>query len=174
LEAGPCELEVRLKVVGWVKHGLSDEEVRGSAEGVCGRVVVAPEYREGLRGLEGFSHVLIVAYLHKVSERQRSTLLVRPRRLLRLGLSESELPLLGVFATDSPHRPNPIALTVAELRSVDEEGLEACGLDLFDSTPVIDIKPYTPDRAVREPRVPRWYEELAALVEKRAGMRVPI
>ena len=143
--------------IGYVRTGLPDEEVKGKE--VEGLVEVFPEYREGLKGIEGFSHVILITHLHKVKEEQRSVLLVKPRRLVRYGIPLDELPLIGVFASDSPHRPNPIGLTIVEVVEIVEEGLRVRGLDLFDGTPVLDIKPYSRGRAVQA-RYPEWYEKL--------------
>ncbi len=152
------------KPIGFVRTRYSDEEVRASFEGVDGWVEVLEEYAEGLRGLEGFSHIILVAYLHKTAEEHRKVLLVRPRRLLRLGLSLDELPEVGVFATDSPHRPNPIAITIVRLHAVEGRFLKVSGLDLYDGTPVLDIKPYTVSRRVENPSYPEWYRRLYSRV----------
>jgi tRNA (Thr-GGU) A37 N-methylase len=78
------------------------------------------------------------------------------RGLLRKGFREEDLPLLGVFATDSPVRPNPIALTLVRLLGREGNRIRVKGLDLFDGTPVLDIKPYRPDYRASEFRVPDW------------------
>ncbi len=156
------------KPIGFVRTRYSDEEVKASLRGVDGWVEVLEEYAEGLRGLKGFSHIILVAYLHKTTEEHRRVLVVRPRRLLRLGLSLDELPEVGVFATDSPHRPNPIAITIVKLHSVKGRLLRVSGLDLYDGTPVLDIKPYTASRRVEKPSYPRWYRELYA----KAGIEI--
>ncbi len=148
---------IAFKPIGYVRHGYSDEEVKASLHGVDGYVEVLPEYAEGLEGLEGFSHIIILAYLHKA---RGSPLKVKPRRLVRLGYRLEDLPLLGVFATDSPDRPNPIALTIARLKAVKGRVLEVEGLDLYDGTPVLDIKPYTPSRRINDITVPEWYREI--------------
>lgn len=155
-----AEEELRILPIAYVRHQFAEEEVRESLRGVCGEIVLSPEYRDGLRGLEGFSHLIIIAYLHKVAERQRNTLLVRPRKLVKLGVPYEQLPEVGVFATDSPHRPNPLALTIVSVRDIKEGVIEVCGLDLFDGTPILDIKPYTPSRAVSNISVPAWYKRL--------------
>ena len=105
-----------------------------------GFVEVLPDYTDGLAGLEGFSHIIVIAYLDRVLETQRRVLRVRPRRLSRLGISLEELPELGVFATDSPHRPNPLALSILRFKSIEGNKLRVGGIDLFDGTPVLDIK----------------------------------
>jgi tRNA (adenine37-N6)-methyltransferase len=75
-----------------------------------GRVEILPEYGEALDGLEGYSHIFIISVFHKAPPEYRTLLKVRPRRLLRLGLREEELPVLGVFSTDSPVRQTPSGL----------------------------------------------------------------
>ncbi len=146
--------------VGLVRTSAADEEVKSSHLGVRGYVDVFPEFSEGLRGLEGFSHLILITCLHRVTEEQRKVLVVRPRRLVRFGLSLEELPEVGVFASDSPHRPNPIGLHVVRLEGIEDNRLIVSGLDTFDGTPVLDIKPYTISRLVERPSYPEWYEEL--------------
>jgi len=161
-----------LKPIGVVHVKASDEEVRTSLAGVEGVLEIYEEYAEGLRGIEGFSHLIVIAFLHKVPEERRGTLRVRPKRLRLLGLSEEEIPEVGVFCTDSPHRPNPVALTIVELVEVSGRFLRVRGLDLFDGTPILDLKPYTPSRKVEELRLPAWYQRaLEGLREKNPELK---
>lgn len=162
-------VEIRLVPIGLVRVNLSDDEVRREHRGVPGVIEVFDEFAEGLRGIDGFTHIIVVTYLHKVTDEQRRTLVVKPRRLLRLGLRLEELPQVGVFATDSPHRPNPIAITIARLVKREGRLLYVEGLDLFDGTPVLDVKPYTPDRVVADARAPPWYVELMRRAKELAG-----
>lgn len=93
---------------------------------------------EAVRGLEGFSHLWLSFIFHRGAGEWRPT--VRPPRL---GGNQR----VGVFASRSPFRPNPIGLSVVELTAVDTRAgvvLELAGVDLLDGTPVIDIKPYLP------------------------------
>ncbi len=160
------------KPIGVVHVEASDDEVRASLTGVEGVLEIYEEYAEGLRGIEEFSHLIVIALLHKIPEERRRTLRVRPKRLRLLGLSEEDIPEVGVFCTDSPHRPNPIALTIVELVEVDGRFLRVRGLDLFDGTPILDLKPYTPSRRVEEVRLPAWYQKvLEKLREKRPELR---
>ena len=105
-------------------------------------VIFEPEYRssDALRGLEGFSHLWLIWVFHQAI-RERWSPTVRPPRL-------GGNARLGVFATRSPFRPNPIALSAVALTAVEEteEGpvLRIRGADLMDGTPILDIKPYTP------------------------------
>jgi len=96
--------------------------------------------KEILRGLEAFSHVWLIFMFHQVLD-QGWKPTVRPPRL---GGNER----LGVFATRSPFRPNPIGLSVVELQGIEKRGkqwlLKLGGVDLVDGTPILDIKPYVP------------------------------
>ncbi len=160
--------------IGYVRTIVPDEAIRRATSYTHESFIeILPEYREGLEGLEGFSHIIVVFHLHRVPEEARKTLKVRPRRLLRLGFKLEELPLVGVFATDSPHRPNPIGITVVELLSVEPSGLRVRGLDAFDGTPVLDIKPYTPHRRVEIKSLPEWYRRLWEEAERR-GLRTEL
>jgi len=93
-------------------------------------VEVFPEYSDGLKDLDGFSHVMLLAYMHKAEEEK---LRVLPP------IDDQER---GVFATRSPMRPNHIGLTVVELLKVEGSNLLVKGIDLLDGTPLIDIKPF--------------------------------
>ena len=106
-------------------------------------LVFEPEYRnpDALRGLEGFSHVWLIWVFHQ-AVREGWSPTVRPPRL-------GGNARLGVFATRSPFRPNPIGLSAAELAGVEHSPefgpcLRLRGADLVDGTPVLDVKPYVP------------------------------
>ena len=109
----------------------------GLVEELAATVVFEPEFRdpEALRGIEGFSHLWLI-WEFSQARRQVWSPTVRP-------------PRLGVFATRSPFRPNPIGLSCVKLAAVErEEGLgtvlRVTGADLLDGTPILDIKPYVP------------------------------
>jgi tRNA-Thr(GGU) m(6)t(6)A37 methyltransferase TsaA len=93
--------------------------------------------REALRGLEQVSHLWVIAWFHDIPAGGGLRSTVRPPRL---GGSER----LGVLATRSPHRPNPLALSVVELLGIDDRNLHVRGIDLLEGTPVLDLKPYLP------------------------------
>lgn len=158
-------MEATFKPVGYVIVDLPDDVVRESYSGVEGYIEILPGYEPALKGLEGFSHLIVVAYLHKVSEEQRRVLRIRPKRWVKLGIPEHEIPEVGAFATDSPHRPNPIAITIVELLAVEGRRLKVKGLDLFNGTPVLDIKPYTFSRRIDNIKVPEWYRRLLERVK---------
>ena len=127
------------------------------ARGIAGRIEVAPEFVEGLRDLEGFSHVIVLYHLHRIQGYQ---LLVRPFLDTRDH---------GVFATRSPKRPNAIGLSVLELAGVEiGEGrgvVRLLNVDILDGTPVLDIKPYVPAFDVWRAERIGWFDGKAENAE---------
>lgn len=114
----------------------------GLVPGLRGKIIFEPEYRspDALRGIEGFSHIwLIWGFSQNTSVKWSPT--VRPPRL-------GGDTRMGVFATRSPFRPNPIGLSCVKLEAVrigkDGPELEVSGSDMADHTPIYDIKPYLP------------------------------
>lgn len=99
---------------------------------VQGEIEVFPDYQEGLKDIDGFSHLIVLFAFHK-SDKVHLTAYPpfdnKPR---------------GIFATRSPHRPNLIGMTVVELNSRTGNTLKISGIDMIEETPVLDIKPYTP------------------------------
>lgn len=138
---------MEMKPIGWIHSDFQDKfgipRQSGLVEELRAVVTFAPEYRvkEAFRGLEGFSHIwLLWEFSQSVRESWSPT--VRPPRL---GGNRR----LGVFATRSPFRPNPIGLSCVRLERVDldaQEGplLHVQGADLLDGTPIFDVKPYLP------------------------------
>ena len=99
-------------------------------------IEIEDEFKEGLLGIEGFSHIIVLYWLHENdTTEKRGTMQVHPR-------NDQSNPLTGVFATHSPLRPNPIAMTVCELVSIKGTRLRIGDIDAFDGSPVLDIKCY--------------------------------
>ncbi len=160
--------EVRLRPVGTVKTEASDDKVREHSPESESVIEIFPEFQEALEGLDGFSHIFVLSYLHRLRPEQIGPLKIRPRRLLKMGLRLEDIPLVGVFAIDSPTRPNPIGLSLVRLLRRRERNLSVLGLDLFDGTPVLDIKPYRGDYRTDDYRLADWYQKL----RDRAGQDV--
>lgn len=116
-------------------------------------VRVAPAYRSALHALSGFSHIQVLWWCTQCDTPPKRAVLTQEKPY------QKAPAVLGTFATRAPERPNPIALTTAQVLFVDEqEGVVALSwIDAFDATPVLDIKPYTPcfDR-VEAPQTPAW------------------
>jgi tRNA-Thr(GGU) m(6)t(6)A37 methyltransferase TsaA len=117
------------------------------------QIIVHHELTEALVGIEDFSHLFVLFWLHEIPAKQQKTLKVHPR-------GRRDLPLLGIFATRSMLRPNPIGLTLVELVKVEGNVLTVRGLDAFDGTPVLDIKPFDPWDTAKDAKVPRWWTKL--------------
>lgn len=130
------------------------------AAGVCGTVVVAPAYCDGLKDLDGFSHLVLVYHFHKAK-----------------GYRLQVTPFLdntprGVFATRAPKRPNPVGISVVKLLKVEKCILYIEDVDILDGTPLIDIKPYVPAFDVRAVEKMGWLsEKMQNVYTKRADNR---
>lgn len=124
-----------------------------AAKDVEGRIELAAELAHAVEDLEGFEHVWVLAWMDRAEH-------FRPKVLPPRSTKKR-----GVFATRSPHRPNPIALSVMELVRVEGTVLHVRGMDLLDGTPVLDIKPYIPwADAIPRSRV-GWLEEEQASID---------
>jgi len=108
-------------------------------------LVLEPDYRDGLSGLEGYSHVHILTWLH---HSPRNLIVQKPRHA-----TEAK----GVFAIRSPARPNPIGLHTATILRIDRSSgaIDLDAIDVLDGTPVLDIKPYFPSvDAIADAKIP--------------------
>lgn len=116
-----------------------------------GTIRVYPDFCSGLRGIDAFSHLIILYWLHqRDNDVERNVLLVYPRR-------HSVNVATGVFACRSPSRPTPIALCVVEILRINGCTLTVKGLDALDGSPIVDIKPYLPrSDSIPNARVPEW------------------
>jgi tRNA-Thr(GGU) m(6)t(6)A37 methyltransferase TsaA len=149
-----------MRPVGIVRTKASKDEIREKKEGIRSEIEIFPQFEEALDGLEGFSHIFVVGYLNQLRAGQVGHLKVQPRGLLRYGLKLEQLPLVGVFALDSPTRPNPIGLSLVPLIRRKGRTLIVSDLDYFDGTPVLDIKPYQSSYRTEDYDVPDWHERL--------------
>jgi tRNA-Thr(GGU) m(6)t(6)A37 methyltransferase TsaA len=123
------------------------------ARGVGGTVEILPECAEGLKDLDGFSHIILIYHFH-----------------LSKGYSLTVKPFLddtprGVFATRAPKRPNSVGFSVVRLVKIEGTTLHVEDVDIVDSTPLLDIKPYVPEFDAKEAERIGW---LAGRAEKAA------
>ncbi len=139
--------------IGYVKTSAVGEQVRD--KNVSSQIVLRSNLVDALSGISDFSHLYVLFYLNQVTSKERETLKVHPR-------GRWDMPLTGVFAARTMFRPNPIGLTLVELVSVKENVLTVKGLDAFDQTPVLDIKPYDFWDIARDVKVPDWWKKLSA------------
>ncbi len=124
------------KPIGEVRHGCPREEVprHWTVSSLPGELVLFPEYRKGLRDIRVGERIIVLFLFHESPPFEPSMLVQRPPHKKRE---------YGVFSICSPRRPNPIGMSVVEVQEVQpEEGrIGVRGLDMFDSTPIIDLKP---------------------------------
>jgi tRNA-Thr(GGU) m(6)t(6)A37 methyltransferase TsaA len=137
--------------IGHVKTVAVGDEVKEAA--VVSQIVLKPQLTEALDGISGFSHLFVLFYLNQVPNVKREILKVHPK-------SRLDLPLTGIFSTRTMLRPNPIGLTLVELLKVEDNLLTVRGLDAYDGTPVLDVKPYDPWDIAKDARVPDWWKKL--------------
>lgn len=122
----------------------------GAKHDAEGRLNLLPEFAEGLFDIEGFSHLYV---LWEFDKSEGYDLIAHPP-------TDEKRPH-GVFATRSPRRPNPIALTVVELLGREGASLRVRGVDMLDGTPILDIKPYL--SSIPEEKLRRgWLSEAEA------------
>lgn len=143
--------KINLEPVGFVKTKAVGKEVRD--KNIISQIVFREELAEALEGIQDFSHLFVLFWLHKTSDKDKGIMKVHPR-------GRRDMPLLGVFATRTPHRPNPIGLTRVKLLGVEGNVVTVQGLDAFDGTPVLDIKPFDHWDTTDDVRVPEWWMKM--------------
>ncbi len=153
-------MKIELEPIGYVRSPEKHSR-NGSFEHVAAEIVLKPELAEAVEGLDEFSHLEVIYFMHIPDGRTGWKSKVHPR-------GHKELPSVGLFATRSPHRPNRIGLTLCELLAIDGSLLRVRGLDALDGSPVLDIK--GPSRTQYsgglQMRFPHWTETLARLARR--------
>ncbi len=142
--------QMSLKAIGFVRNGVEETpRVEDWWAELVSEIVINNSLTESLDGLEGFSHIIVLFWMHKVRT-EGVPLKVRP-------MGRREAPPVGVFASRSPNRPNRIGKTTARLLRRRGNILQVKGLDALDGAPVLDIKPYIPGYdSVEDAEVPQW------------------
>jgi tRNA-Thr(GGU) m(6)t(6)A37 methyltransferase TsaA len=153
----PTKKRIVLKPIGHVKTSAVGDEVRDKT--LISQIILNDELVEGLAGISSYSHLFVLFYLNQVKTTQQKTLQVHPRGRI-------DLPLTGIFAVRTMLRPNPIGLTLVELIKVEDNVLTVKGLDAFNDTPVLDIKPYDSWDVAENAKVPDWWKKLNQTKEK--------
>jgi len=143
--------EIKFKPIGIIHSPFKEREGMpiqpSAAEGIEGKVEIFPEYTEGLKDINNFSHIFLIYHLHLS---RKYSLKVKPY------MDDKER---GVFATRAPSRPNPIGISVVELLKVDGNVLHIKNVDIVDGTPLLDIKPYVPEFDVHDVKKIGWLEK---------------
>lgn len=128
-------MEITLKPIGKVINNVQEASEKVNWSEVVSILEINPELVEGLEGIEEFSRIMVIYWFHLVKE---TRLKVHPR-------GDPSRPLRGVFSTRAPVRPNRIGVTVVELLHREGNCLVVRGLDAYNGTPILDIKPYFPE-----------------------------
>jgi len=142
---------ITLKPIGIVRNEVK-ETPHGQRDWwseMVSEIVIDGSLAEALDGLEQFSHIIVLFWLHQITENE-IPLKIHP-------MHRQEVPLTGLFATRTPNRPNRIGATIVRLLERRGNILKVKGLDALDGSPVLDIKPYIP-RAdlISDAEVPKW------------------
>jgi tRNA-Thr(GGU) m(6)t(6)A37 methyltransferase TsaA len=134
------ETSYTIKPLGVIRSDLTSREAaprQGSEGAPDAWLEVNPDVAEGLEGIRAGDEIILITWLHQA---YRDLLKVHPRR-------DKNRPLTGVFATRSPHRPNPIGLHRATVLEITGNRLKVGPLEAVDGTPIVDIKPVLPQSA---------------------------
>ena len=143
--------KICLEPIGFVKTKAVGKEIRDKK--VVSQIIFHENLTEALTGVEEFSHLFVLFWLHKISEQDQRILKVHPR-------GRDDMPLLGVFATRTPYRLNPIGLTRVKVLKIEGNIVTVEGLDAFDGTPILDIKPFDSWDTTKDFKVPEWWIKL--------------
>ena len=143
--------KMALKAIGVVRNEVKRKPDRGfNWWGVVSEICIDSDLAPALDGLDEFSHIMVICWMHRATDESKMALKVHPR-------GREELSPVGLFASRSPYRPNPLSKTTVRLLEHRGDILKVVGLDAIDGTPVIDIKPYIPDYdSVDGARAPEW------------------
>jgi tRNA-Thr(GGU) m(6)t(6)A37 methyltransferase TsaA len=144
--------EIKLRPVGFVRNDIKEPSLvarHGDLDWgnqdrrhthpskIVSELVIDSDYAGVLEGIEEFSHLLVLYWAHLIKPEGRSLTRVHP-------MGRKDLPLVGVFSTCSPARPNPILVIAVRLLERNGNTLRVEGLDAVDGSPILDIKPYLP------------------------------
>ena len=140
-----------MKAIGIVRNEVKERPPAGRDwwQETVSEVVIDSSLAEALDGLDDFSHIIVLYWMHQVISREV------PLKIHPMG--RQELPLVGLFTARTPNRPNRIGKATVRLLQRQGNILTVKGLDALDGSPVIDIKPYLPryDSAT-DATVPQW------------------
>ena len=146
------EAPIVLKPIARVRNDVKEIGMRCWKDTVS-EIVFEPDYVDALDNLDTFSHIIVIFWMHRSPVWDNSSSRIHPQR-------RQDLPLVGVFATRSPVRPNPLGMAIVKLLERKGNVLKVAGLDAIDGTPVVDIKTYFPGDSIDHIQVPGWVRQL--------------
>ena len=143
-------MEIKLKSIGVAKN--RERKHFGGWSSVISDIVINKEFEDALTGLIDYSHLVVIFWMHDVK-----TCDIRHVPQGKIG----EVPEVGIFACRCAQRPNPIGVSTVEIIGVKDNIVTVKGLDVIADTPILDIKPYTPQYdAISNAKVPDWVNKL--------------
>jgi tRNA-Thr(GGU) m(6)t(6)A37 methyltransferase TsaA len=155
-------MSIQMEPIGQVSNEVAHGSRDVRWESILSTITLSPQWTEGLDGIDAFSHVIVIFYLDRAKDDE-------PLRLRTHPMGWPELPEVGIFATRSPFRPNGIGATTVKLLHREGNTLTVEGLDAYDGTPVLDIKPYlTRGDSVADARVADWVRKLWQMLDETA------
>ncbi len=145
------EKEINLKPIGIIHTPYNEPQgmpIQGKFEkDVIGRVEIFLEYQQGLKDIEGFSHIILIYYFYRSKE----------EKLVGKPFLEDEAH--GIFAIRSPMRPNHIGFSIVKLEKVEKNTITFSEVDILDGTPLLDLKPYVSHFDSRENVKNGWLDK---------------
>lgn len=141
---------IKIEPLGRASNSIKRPMLEGWNK-VVTKIILDKKFEKGLIGIEDYSHVIIVYFMDKEKE----------CHLRHHPQGRKDIPYIGIFACRCPQRPNRIAFSTVKLISRSGNVLKVKGLDILDGTPIVDIKPYTPQYdLVKDSKVPIWVKKL--------------
>ena len=143
-------MEIKLTSIGVAKN--QEKEHFGGWRDVVTDLIIDEKYKDALGGLGDYSHLIVIYWMHDVK-----TCDIRHVPQGKVG----KVPEVGIFACRCPQRPNPIGVSTVEIVSIKGNIISVKGLDVIGDTPILDVKPYTPQYdAAPNAKVPDWVSKL--------------
>lgn len=148
---------IHLEPIGLIRTPYKDSAPHQPVERDTGdfRIVVDPRYREGLDQLESFRYLYVIFHFHRLNRQVK--MMVSPPR--------AKGHMVGLFASRSPARPNPIGLSIVKIKKIYETVIDTSGIDVFDETPLLELKPYVKHLDMMSDANCGWLEDAVSRVE---------
>lgn len=141
---------IGIKPIGVAKNNIKKPMLPGWKD-VVTEIVIDESYSKGLDCIEDYSHVIVVYWMDKEKE----------CHLRHHPQGKEDVPFVGIFACRCPQRPNRIAMSTVKLLGRTKNVIRVKGLDILDGTPIIDLKPYTPQYdKIENGKIPEWVNKL--------------
>ncbi len=140
---------IRIQPIGLVRNEFESEIPQGYEDSLS-EIIINEDLIGGLHKIEENSHIVVVFWMHRIKEKDRNIMKMHPK-------GREDLPLLGVFATRSPRRPNPMGIRAVRLVERKNNILKVKGLDALNGTPILDIKPYSSKHDLIKDALTPWW-----------------